>query len=106
MLVCLDLVVRNGHILDLDFGEFPSCDLVGKKNIKLAKREPGISCESIQSPKVQKTHPPVSGILKQAQVVASRFPPSQKKAALPLQPQPPMLVLGATIRGVNWDVAL
>jgi hypothetical protein len=31
------MVIRNGHILDLNFGEFSSRDLVGKKNIKLAK---------------------------------------------------------------------
>jgi hypothetical protein len=37
MLVRLHLVARDGHILDLDFGEFSSCDFVAEKNIKLAE---------------------------------------------------------------------
>jgi hypothetical protein len=63
MLVRLHLVVRDLHILDLDFGELSSCDLVGKKNIKLAKRE-AILASAAGQHIVQKAHPPVSGILK------------------------------------------
>jgi len=36
--------MRDGHILDFDFGEFPSCDLVGEENVKLAERE-AIRCQ-------------------------------------------------------------
>jgi len=44
LLVRLHLVMRDGHILDFDFGEFPSCYLVGEENVKLAERE-AIRCQ-------------------------------------------------------------
>ena len=44
LLVRLHLVMRDGHILDFDFGEFPSGDLVGEENVKLAERE-AIRCQ-------------------------------------------------------------